>query len=75
MVSFAITCLHFRGITKLKSITWYEITKLTVSVKKIKNSTGVLTFLVLVKRSGTKNIENHKLFLIFLAPIAKLSWM
>ena len=38
-------------------------------------SAGVLAFLVFMKLSGIRNIENNKLFLHFLAPIAKLSWM
>ena len=28
-----------------------------------------------MKRSGTRNFDNHKLFLNFLTPIAKPSWM
>ena len=38
----------------------------------MKNSGCVLTFLVFMKRSGTRYIENHKLPLHFLATIAKL---
>ena len=33
------------------------------------------TFLVFMKHSGTRNIENHKLLIDFLASIAKLSWI
>ena len=74
MIHFTKTCLYFHNTTE-----YYIIS--IVSVKQIKNSPGILKYyvtfhvLVLMKRSGKRNIENNKVFLNFLAPNCKLSWM
>ena len=56
------------NITKFQSI--IHNMKLSIRISQInEKSTEILTFLVFMKRSGIRNIENHKLFLNFLTPI------
>ena len=54
MICFMITCSSFHDIAEFWSIALYQITKSSVSDKERKNSTEILTFLVLMKRTAWK---------------------